>query len=194
VPYDKEYHKQYRLKNKKRIAKRKKLYYTKNIKHILEYQKEYRATHKDKIKKDMRRWASDNKEYRKEKAHENYLLTKDRRNERSKTWHKNKLRTDPNFKILCNLRTRIYSAVKDFSKSAHTMELMGCSISFLKKHLEKQFQPGMTWENYGKWHIDHRTPCADFDLIKPGEQKVCFNWFNLQPMWAIDNLRKNRYT
>ncbi len=48
----------------------------------------------------------------------------------------------------------------------------------------------MSWENYGKWHVDHILPCASFDLGKPEEQFKCFNYKNLQPLWATDNLKK----
>lgn len=62
----------------------------------------------------------------------------------------------------------------------------------LKKHLEKQFQNGMTWKNHTKdgWHIDHIIPCSFFDLSDPEQQKECFNYKNLQPLWAEDNLSK----
>ena len=50
---------------------------------------------------------------------------------------------------------------------------------------------GMTWENYGEWHLDHMRPCASFNLEDPEEQKKCFHWTNLQPLWAKDNLAKS---
>ena len=60
-----------------------------------------------------------------------------------------------------------------------------------RKWIESRFQPGMTWENYGDWHIDHIIPCASFDLTKPEEQLKCFHYTNLQPLWAEDNCRKS---
>jgi hypothetical protein len=57
--------------------------------------------------------------------------------------------------------------------------------------LEKKFLPGMNWENYGEWHIDHIVPCSSFDLSKSEQQKICFNYSNLQPLWAADNIRKS---
>jgi hypothetical protein len=57
--------------------------------------------------------------------------------------------------------------------------------------LEKQFTKGMNWKNYGKWHIDHIKPCASFDLSLEHEQKLCFHFTNLQPLWAKDNIRKS---
>ena len=70
--------------------------------------------------------------------------------------------------------------------------LIGCSLEELKKHLESQFKPGMSWKNRGRngWHIDHIKPCASFDLSKSEEQHKCFHYSNLQPLWAKENLRK----
>jgi hypothetical protein len=70
--------------------------------------------------------------------------------------------------------------------------MLGCTIEELWKHLEKKFKPGMTKENHGKWHVDHIIPCAIFDLSKPEEQIKCFHYTNLQPLWAIDNIRKGK--
>ena len=63
-------------------------------------------------------------------------------------------------------------------------------MSFFMKHIEKQFKPGMSWENHGKWHIDHVKPCASFDLTQSEQQKACFSYLNMQPLWAIDNIKK----
>jgi hypothetical protein len=60
----------------------------------------------------------------------------------------------------------------------------------LRAHLEAQFVPGMTWANHGAWHVDHIRPCASFNLEDPAEQRVCFHFSNLQPLWAQDNLAK----
>jgi hypothetical protein len=75
-------------------------------------------------------------------------------------------------------------------KTGKTMELVGCSKDDLLVHLESKFTEGMTWENYGKWHIDHIRPCASFNLEDREEQKRCFHWTNLQPLWAQYNIRK----
>lgn len=99
--------------------------------------------------------------------------------------------TDLAFKLRQSLARRILKALKNQTKSASTMNLVGCSLQDLKKHLESKFTQGMNWENHGKWHIDHIRPCASFDLSKPDQQKVCFHWSNLQPLWALDNLKKS---
>jgi len=82
------------------------------------------------------------------------------------------------------------NAIKGGQKCKKTMEILGCSLSFLKDYLESKFQSGMTWENYGKWHIDHIRPCASFDLSDPKQQRICFHYTNLQPLWAEDNVKK----
>ena len=79
-------------------------------------------------------------------------------------------------------------------KSKKALILLGCSIYNLKIHLKKKFKEGMSFENYGKWHIDHIKPITSFNLSKVSEQKKCFSYKNLQPLWAIENIRKsNKY-
>jgi len=73
------------------------------------------------------------------------------------------------------------------------MELIGCSAEELVAHLEAQFTEGMTWENYGEWHVDHVRPCASFDLTDPAQQRQCFHHTNLQPLWAEENLTKGSF-
>lgn len=70
------------------------------------------------------------------------------------------------------------------------MELIGCSISFLRGYLEAKFTEGMSWDNHGEWHIDHIKPCASFNLLDDEEQQKCFHYKNLQPLWAQENLSK----
>jgi hypothetical protein len=100
----------------------------------------------------------------------------------------------PDRKIAINLRARVAQALKwsGVKKSAKTFGLIGCSVAELKAHLESQFLPGMTWDNWTTdgWHVDHIRPCASFDLSDLEQQKACFHYSNLQPLWAIDNLRK----
>jgi len=101
-----------------------------------------------------------------------------------------KFKNDMSYRILSNLRTRLWKAVKSNVKSASTKELLGCTVEFLKKHLQSKFKSGMSFENYGKWHVDHIKPCIKFDLSKPEEQHKCFHYTNLQPLWAKENWKK----
>lgn len=126
------------------------------------------------------------------KIHDSKLSTTDKKRERRNLWFKYKNKVDPSFKIINNLRRRIWKSLKGILKTDKTINLIGCTIEELKKHLEKQFQPGMTWVNYGKdgWEVDHIKPCASFDLSDPQQQKICFHYTNLQPLWGKDNWSK----
>ena len=101
-----------------------------------------------------------------------------------------RLKNDPVYRTLHRQRSRIWDALKRNIKSSSTMELVGCSIDKLKQHLESKFTEGMSWDNYGEWHVDHIKPCSSFDLTQPDQQRQCFNYKNLQPLWAADNLSK----
>ncbi len=112
--------------------------------------------------------------------------------ERRRAYIKNRMSTDPLFRLTNSLRVRIRLALCGKIKAGFTMVMLGCSGEELKKHLEKQFTSEMNWSNYGTfWHIDHIRPCASFDLSLPEQQKICFHYSNLQPLKAIDNLRKH---
>ncbi len=93
-------------------------------------------------------------------------------------------------------RSRIKSILKlkGINKRNTSFELLGCSANFLKQHLESQFALGMNWENYGnkknQWSIDHIIPCTAFDLHDLEQQKQCFHYSNLQPLWWEDNMAK----
>jgi hypothetical protein len=94
------------------------------------------------------------------------------------------------------LRRRVLGALAraNASKAGRTFELIDCTPQFLKEHLESKFKQGMSWANRRLWHIDHIIPCAAFDLTDPQQQKACFNYKNLQPLWATENLKKgSRY-
>jgi hypothetical protein len=103
-----------------------------------------------------------------------------------------RMATDVNAKLASYTRRRILLALHGKVKEHHTTHLLGCSIAELKSHLEKQFQLGMNWSNYGigGWHIDHKRPCSSFDLTNTIQQRACFHYTNLQPLWAKDNISK----
>jgi len=97
-----------------------------------------------------------------------------------------------NGSIVNRVRSRIAVALKrGYTKSASTIELIGCSINDLKLHLESQFDVGMSWNNMGKWEIDHRVPLASFNLADPEQQKLAFNYHNCRPMWKEANRQKS---
>jgi len=134
-------------------------------------------------------------------SHHHYLKNQDKYIHYRKT-HKeernlkrnNRKKIDLDYRILEGLRSRLHKALKNQNcvKNTRTMHLIGCNIDNLKRHIEKQFIENMSWDNYGYygWHIDHIRPCVSFDLTKPTEQKKCFNYKNLQPMWGVNNMAK----
>ncbi len=138
--------------------------------------------HKSKITASSPEAKKRKAEYRKK--------TRDHIREYKRLWEQKRAKTNPEFRIRQSLRTRIYHAVKYKTKCDNTMKLLGCSLDYFIAYIESKFQDGMTLENYGLWHIDHIRPCASFDLTDPEQQKECFYYRNLQPLWAKDNLLK----
>jgi hypothetical protein len=107
--------------------------------------------------------------------------------------YKSKTKLTRNEKIKHRLRTRINTALKGRLRIGSPIEELGCSMEQFKKHIEDKFQLGMTWENYGRtgWHIDHILPLAAFDLEDPVQFKEACHYTNLQPLWAVDNIKKS---
>jgi hypothetical protein len=130
-------------------------------------------------------------EYNKKKR-ESYQVRKNKINETRRKNLQRRRDEEPRYRVMMALHVRLYDAVKHQRgvKSAKTIELLGCTVEQLQTFIEAEFTDGMTWENYGEWHIDHIRPCASFNLEDPEEQKKCFHWTNLQPLWALDNIRK----
>ena len=120
--------------------------------------------------------------------------TKDERRSYRRQWQANRMAADPSFHLRSNLASLINTAIrKQFGvKAIRTNALIGCTITELCQHLEAQFTDGMNWDNYGRngWHIDHIRPCASFNLTDPYQQRQCFHYSNLQPLWEADNIRK----
>jgi len=183
-----EYMKKYRKEHLEKLLQYDREQYIKNRDKEIEYAKEYRETHKEEMR--AKRFAD--YEINKEKLLKRHREWSKNNREKINTYVVNKRTEDVNFRLTGSLRNRVRKAVKGINKSKSTMELIGCSIDFLKSYLEKSFKPGMTWENYTYrgWHIDHIIPCSSFDLSKPEEQRKCFNYINLQPMWREDNQKK----
>ena len=159
-----------------------------------EKQAEYNHGYKDtKNKRRRERYAND-PDYKKNtseyhKAKSSKRPYKDQRNRRSRE----RYATDPKYRTECNVRSRINYALGT-NKSDHAMDLLGCTVDEVLVHIEKQFKPGMTWDNQGKgdggWEIDHIIPFAAFDLTNRDEQFIVCWVQNLQPMWGHENASK----
>lgn len=102
-------------------------------------------------------------------------------------------RKDPVGKLKHYVRNRLTKAIRRAAatKCGRSMDLVGCTPQELRRHIEGKFKRGMSWANYGKWHVDHIIPCAKFDLVLPDQQRACFHFTNLQPLWKFDNLSKS---
>ena len=201
--------KKYRTENKKSILIRAKEYSISNKEQIKETKKKYYRNNKEKILEKTKKWTLLNKERCKKVRHEKYTRTKERALELSKQWRiknldrsrayqnawcKHKRSTDPHYKLEHRLRNRLLIALKR-GKGAKTQsfkELTGCTIDELKIHIESKFRDGMNWDkvNNGEIQIDHIKPCCSFDLTKIEDQKICFHYTNLQPLWKKENRYK----
>lgn len=126
------------------------------------------------------------------KAAENYKKVRCTEEYRTKAnaRQKRKLQTDPKFLLIRRLRNRLWYALKkkSWKKNTKFYEYIGCDLEFLKSHIESQFIPGMSWDNQGEWHIDHIIP-LDSAQTEEELHKLC-HYTNLQPMWAVENIKK----
>jgi hypothetical protein len=119
------------------------------------------------------------------------------RREWARGYKRQRHRDDPRVRLASNLRRRVLLVLRGQSKSARTLELLGCTVDALRTHLESQFKPGMSWENYGgkrrrdRWEVDHIRPLASFDLTDPEQQRRAFHHTNLQPLWGLENAAKS---
>ena len=158
-------------------AERVRIYTSENKESVKASQKAKQQKYKEKYYARHKEWITENLE-----SHREY----------HRVYSADRYNNDINFRLANVLRSRVLSAVKSGGgeKAEKTMELLGCSVQHVRDHLESQFTEGMTWETQGEWHVDHIRPCASFDLEDPEEQKRCFHWTNLQPLWAQDNIRK----
>ena len=152
---------------------------------ILKVQSEY--TKLPRVRKKIRETA---RVYRKE--------NKEKINTYQTNWASDKRKTDLSFKMMELLRKRVLGLLKQngFYKEESSLELLGADVLFVQEHLESQFEDGMSWDNWtpNGWHLDHIRPCATFDLSDTNQQKVCFNWRNLQPLWShINTSKRNLY-
>ncbi len=193
----KEYQKEYRKKNKEKLKQKYKEYYKKNKEKILKYRREYyRKTYipsnRQKIYENSNEYYKINKG-RIKNNHNNYIQkNREKWNKYLSNYINNKIKTNPQFKLTVNLRKRLVRALKGIIKSDTTMNLVGCSREYLINYIESQFDDEMSWSAYleNKIHIDHIIPCSHFNLKKEEEQRKCFHYSNLRPLWARDNLSK----
>jgi len=195
---------------KRKESRRRYMSKPKNAERVREVAREYRKRNRDRINARERKRFADNSELRmrkresdrryhaknKERAKAYYHKNKERIMKNHTIWCLNRRKTDIHYRTMDNLRSRINHAIKKANavKSAKTEELIGCTVDYLHKHLEKQFKEGMSWNNRKEWHIDHIIPVdyyiKNFDFTDFEVQKKCFHYTNMQPLWKIENIRK----
>jgi hypothetical protein len=153
------------------------------------YLKKYRSTDKYRSK---RKEIRSKEEYKlKVKQYQQRPEVKKRRSELASARIKERYKTDSVFKLKVTMRARVYDVLTRFKypKRGSIFKYLGCDIHTLRTHLEIQFKDNMSWDNYGEWHVDHIIPLSS---AKNEEEliKLC-HYTNLQPLWAIDNLKKS---
>ncbi len=157
----------------------------------------------EKNREKNKRWEKNNPDKVKDKLKKFKEKNPDYYNEYRKKWLennpnyfndyvKNRIEYDVIFRVIKNVRSRLgtFLKIKKYSKDYKFMEIVGCSQQDLLIHIESLFQEGMSWENYGYhgWHIDHKIPLSSSKTIQ--DVLLLSHYTNLQPMWAIDNIKK----
>ena len=155
----------------------------------------------DSRKEKQRVYYQENKDFLKNKSKEYYQENKDYITVRNKKYQdknrenrnnyiNNRKKSDNLFKLTILIRKLIYTSIKKkgYSKKSKVNNILGCSFDDFKSHIENQFKEGMSWENHGEWHLDHKTPIS---WANTEEEIYDLNHFeNFQPLWAYDNLSK----
>lgn len=108
-------------------------------------------------------------------------------------YERNKYKTDSSFRLRQSMSYLVWHCLVNGKEGYSWESTVGYTVNELKQHLEKHFQEGMSWDNYGKWHIDHIIPVSFFQFKSSNdvEFKMCWRLENLQPLWAGDNLSKH---
>jgi hypothetical protein len=181
-------------KNKVEQSEKNKIWYQKNKEYCSQRAKKYNHKNREKIKEAGKKYREEKGEFCRASTRDWYSRNKERVIKRTTAYSKRRYQNDFSIRMMHVARARINAMLrgKSIGKFTATAKLVGCSREELVKYLERQFEPGMTWDNYGikGWHVDHILPCASFDFNCPVQQVACCHYSNLQPLWALDNIRK----
>lgn len=180
-----------RIRNPEENRKRAKEWHHANPDKAKALSDKWYATNKDKAIARASEWNSSNKEKRREINKESAKRIRKQNPERFSI-AKRERRKDAGVRLHDSCSAAIRAALKG-NKCGYSWEfLVGYTIEQLKTHLENQFTDGMEWENYGKWHVDHIRPVSSFYFKSATDQDFldCWSLSNLQPLWALDNIRK----
>lgn len=155
-----------------------------------EREREWSKRNPDKKREYFRRWYINLSEEQRNKKCERDKVYRKNHPEKWSEYMRKRRREDIQFRLADNLRGRLGKALRNKYKAGSAVRDLGCSIAQLKFWLSYQFQPGMTWDNYGEWYIDHVKPLSSFDLTDREQFLEACNWYNLQPLWAEENSSK----
>jgi len=188
--YRRERRKLPEVRERERVLRR--MLYLKDIEHSREISRNQRNRNAEDRRLRSLTWYYANKE----KASTNHSAWCKANRDKINHYSKKRMNGCVKLRLFSTTKHRIWEAVRNQTgktRNSKMFKFLGCDKQFLVKWIEKQFQLGMSWENYGQygWHIDHKRPCASFDLTNPEHQKLCFHYTNLQPLWWRDNLSKH---
>ena len=174
----------------KKIANKK--WHNENKEYCLKYAKNYNLENKKLISEKSKLKRQQNPEKYRLQNKINRIKNGHKHLARTYEYRKEKLKNDIQFKLACNLRSRLVQAIKNKSKKGSAVRDLGCTISEFQIYIEKRFRPGMTWNNWkiDGWHLDHIVPLAKFDLTNIEEFKKAVHYSNMQPLWARENCKK----
>jgi hypothetical protein len=175
-----------RLKRKQSSAR----YRVNQPEKVKKYRAKWRANNPKQMKETNKNWLANNPEKRKEYNARSYTKDPKKNIKRSLKWRYGRLKNDPLFRFFHTLRNTCRRVVKQISlgnKPTTTFKWIGCSAEQLKSYFESLFLEGMSWDNYGTWHVDHIRPISSF---KAEEWEQINHYTNLQPLWAKDNITK----
>jgi len=192
--------KQYREDHREEIRERNKQYARDHREEKRDRAKQYREDHRDEIREKQKQCYKKNqnerrkkqKQYARDHREEKKQYARDHKNRRNQQRNK-KYHNDIKYHLNCCMSSGLKKALKQKKQGRHWETLAGFTLNDLKNHLEKQFQGGMFWNNYGRWHIDHifAKSWFLFKSYKDIDFKLCWSLNNLQPLWKYDNLSKN---
>jgi hypothetical protein len=156
------------------------------------YRKAWRKANREKVRASNKVWSKANPEKVRAKNKAWHKANREKVREKYRNYMKHRCETDPLFKATSAIRNCINTAISKsgYSKNSRTELILGCSFQEFKNHIESKFSNGMTWLNHGMhtWHIDHIIPMASANTM---EEIIKLNHYtNLQPLWAMDNLKK----
>lgn len=164
------------------------------IKQKTEFYPDKKATHgyQNKCISCVKEYNKTSDKYSKPSNQQKHKEYQEKHKERWKFLKREAWKNNTQYKITQTLRDRLYKAIKHEWKRESAIEILGCSIEEFKFHLEKQFFPEMSWENHGEiWEIDHIAGCANFNMECLEEQKKCFHYTNMQPLFKTSDIAKS---